>query len=153
MGKILVLAEKGAMLIPDQLTSIASFISSCKRMKNYLKKAEGLGVEIAFYGGTLNELATLYEEIDRSIHNGMVDSEASAALREIRRKVENAHSAIKTKLEGILRGKKECFTDSYIVTRGGRFVLPVKKEYKNHVSGSVIDTSSTGNTYFIDSFD
>ena len=148
--KILELAEKGAMLISEQLTSVASFISSCKRMKNYLKKAEALDVAVAFYGGALHELATLYEEIERSIRNGMVDSEASSMLREIRRKVENAHLAIKMKLESILRGKKEWFADSYVVTRGGRFVLPVKKEYKNQVIGSVIDTSSTGNTYFIE---
>ncbi len=150
LRKILELAEKGAMLIPEQLTSVASFISSCKRMKNYLKKAETLDVEVAFYGGTLHELAMLYEEIDRSIRNGMVDSEASASLRGIRRKVENANSAIKAKLESILRSKKEWFADGYIATRGGRFVLPVKKEYKNQVSGSVIDTSSTGNTCFIE---
>lgn len=150
LSKILALPGKGDMLIPEQLTSITSFISSCKRMKSYLKKAEILDVSIAFYGGSFNELATLYEEIDRSIRNGAIDSGASSVLRNIRRKFENAHSSIKTKLESILRSKKEWFADGYIATRNGRFVLPVKKEYKNQVSGTVIDTSSTGSTCFIE---
>lgn len=150
LSKILDLAGKGDMLIPEQLTSIKSFITSCKRMKSYLKKAEILDVSIAFYGGSFNELAALYEEIDRSIRNGTIDSEASSMLRDIRRKVEYTNSSIKTKLESILRSKKEWFADGYVTTRRGRFVLPVKKEYKNQVSGTVIDTSGTGSTCFIE---
>ncbi len=150
LNKILQLSEKGAMLIPEQLTSVASFILSCRRMKSYLKKAEALDVQIAFYGGSLDELTALYEEIYHSIRNDIVENDATPALRDIRRKIENAHSSIKAKLESILRSKKDWFVDGYVATRGGRFVLPVKKEYKNQVGGMVIDTSSTGSTYFIE---
>lgn len=144
------LASKGSMLIPEQLTNIAGFIFSCKRMKGYLKKAEPLDLQIAFYGRALNDLTELYEEIDRSIHNGAVENEATTALRDIRRKIDNSHLAIKAKLESILKSKKEWFADGYVATRNGRFVLPVKKEYKNQVVGTVIDTSSTGSTCFIE---
>ncbi|MFZ2538375.1 MAG: DNA mismatch repair protein MutS [Oscillospiraceae bacterium] len=150
IDKILDLTNKGSMLIPEQLTSISSFISSCKRMKNYLKKSEILDVGVAFYGNSFNELCSLFEEIDCSIRNSAVDDSASTTLRDIRRKIENTHTAIKSKLESILRSKKEWFADGYVATRNSRFVLPVKKEYKNQVSGSVIDTSSTGSTYFIE---
>lgn len=150
LSKNLDLAEKGAMLIPEQLTSIGSFILSCRRMRGYLKKAENLEVQMAFFGGSLYELTALYEEIDRSIRNGAVESSASTTLRDIRRKIDNAHTSVKSKLESILRSKKEWFADGYVATRNGRFVLPVKKEYKNQVSGMVIDTSATGSTYFIE---
>lgn len=150
LDKILTLANKGNMLIPEQLVSVSTFISSCRRMKSYLKKAQALGVEIASYGGSIDELSTLYEEIDKSIRGSIIDSNASAQLRQIRRKIENTNSSIKAKLETILRSKKEWFADSYVSTRSGRFVLPVKKEYKNQISGSVIDTSGTGSTYFIE---
>lgn len=150
LNKNLDLAEKGSMLIPEQLMSISSFISSCKRMKNYLKRAEILDVGIAFYGSAFNTLDKVFEEIEHSIRNGMVDNDASSALRDLRRKVEYSNSAIKSKLESMLRGKKECFADNYIVTRRERFVLPVKKEYKNQINGTVIDTSGTGNTLFIE---
>lgn len=150
LDKIFDLAQKGSMLVPEQFSTIQTFISSSKRMKGYLKKAEALDVELAFFGGSLSEFTLLFEEIDRSIRNGAVDDSASTTLREIRRKIENAKTSVKAKLESILRGKKEWFADSYVATRSGRFVLPVKKEYKNQVPGTIIDTSSTGSTCFIE---
>lgn len=150
IDKIMTLTEKGSMLLPEQLTSIAQFISSCKRLKSYLKKAEILDVGIAFYGSSMNDLSDLYDEIDLAIRNNMVDSSASSFLRDIRRKIENTNQQIKSKLDSMLKGRKEFFSDGYVVTRNGHFVLPVKKEYKNQVSGSVIDTSATGSTYFIE---
>lgn len=150
LGKSLELVQMGDMLIPEQFAGITSFIYACRRMKSYLKKAEDIGVGIAFYGGAFSTLEVLYGEIDRSIRNGAIDSGASGTLRDIRRKTETVTVAMKAKLESILRSKKEWFVDGYVATRGGRFVLPVKKEYKNQVNGSVIDTSSTGSTYFIE---
>lgn len=150
LDMLLELASKGAMLTAEQLTAIATFITSCNRMKGYLKKAEPLEVGIASYGGSLDPLTELYGELDRSIRSGAVDDRASPTLRDIRRKMEGTHSSIKTKLETMLRGKKEWFADGYVTTRNGHFVLPVKKEYKNQVSGAVIDISGTGGTCFIE---
>ncbi|MEA4988556.1 MAG: DNA mismatch repair protein MutS [Anaerovorax sp.] len=150
LEKILELAVKGSMLIPEQLISICSFITSCKRMKNYLKKAEFLDVSISSYGGAFYSLDLLFEEINRSIRNGAVDSEASATLRGTRKKIENLNSDVKDKLEKILRSKRDWFEDGYVATRNGRFVLPVKNKYKNQVAGTVIDTSNTGGTCFIE---
>lgn len=150
LDKILDLTVKGSMLTSEQLTSICTFIASCKRMKKYLKKAEAFNADIAFFGHSLSPLDLLFEEIERCIRNEAVDDGASPALRDIRRKIENTKSAVKLKLEGILRSKKEWFTDGYVTIRNGRFVLPVKKGYKNQLSGTVIDTSSTGGTCFIE---
>lgn len=150
LDKIFDLAQKGSMLIPEQFSTIQTFISSSKRMKSYLKKAEILDVELAYFGGSLGEFTLLFDEIDCSIRNNAVDDSASATLRDIRRKIENTKLSVKAKLESILRSKKEWFADSYVATRSGRFVLPVKKEYKNQVPGTTIDTSSTGSTCFIE---
>ncbi len=90
------------------------------------------------------------EEIEGSIRNGRVDDSASPKLKDIRRKKDNAHQQIRSKLESILRGKKEWFADSFVSMRNGHFVLPVRKEYKNMVAGSLIETSATGGTCFIE---
>ncbi len=147
---LLELAEKGAMLIPEQLTQIGLFINACKRMKGFLKRAESLGVDIAGYGGSINELSALSAEIDNTIRNNIIDDNASKDLKDIRRRMEQLRTEMKTKLEAQLRSKKEWFTDGFVATRNGHFVLPVKKEYKNMVSGSVLDISSSGSTYFIE---
>lgn len=150
LDKILDLSTKGSMLIPEQLTIVCSFIASCKRMINYLKKAETLTVSIASYGKAFYPLEMLFDEINRSIRNDMVEDNATSALCNIRRTIENAKASIKLKLDSILRSKKEYLADGYVVTRNGKFVLPVKKEYKNQVAGTVIDTSNTGSTCFIE---
>lgn len=147
---LLELAEKGGMLIPEQLTQIALFINGCRRMKGFLKRAEVLNVAIAGYGGSISELMSLNSELDNSIRNNAVDDNASRELKDIRRKMEQLKAEMKAKLESQLRSKKEWFTDGYVSTRNGHFVLPVKKEYKNMVSGSVLDISSSGSTYFIE---
>ena len=57
---------------------------------------------------------------------------------------------MKQKAEQILRANKECMADNYCTFRNGRICLPVKKDYKWKISGSVIDKSSTGSTLFIE---
>lgn len=150
LNKNLILCEKGSMLLPEQLTTVSQFIISCRRMKSYLKRAETLEIPIAYFGNSIIDLTLINEEIDISIRNGIVDNAATTTLRDIRRKIENTNESIKIKLENILRTKKEWFADTYVAKRNGHFVLPVKKEYKNQVSGIVIDNSGSGSTYFIE---
>ncbi len=149
MDKLLDLTEKGSMLLPEQLSHIAQFITACSRIRNYLKKAEYLDVDIAYYGNSLQDLDSLLNEINLAIRGNRVEDSASGELKDIRRKIENVNTEIKTKLESLLRSKKTWFTEGFISTRNGHFVLPVKKEYKNQLSGSTLDISSTGSTYFI----
>jgi dsDNA-specific endonuclease/ATPase MutS2 len=150
IAMLLELAEKGSMLIPEQLTQIAQFLTACSRMKQFLKRAESLGVSVAGYGGSILLLPELLNEIERSIRNNLVEDNASKELKDIRRQMDQLRQEMKSKLESILRNKKEWFTESFVSSRNGHFVLPVKKEYKNQVSGSVLDISSTGSTYFIE---
>ncbi len=150
LEKILVLIEKGSMLFPEDLAVISSFINSCNRMSKYLKKAESLEVNLAYYGMSFVDLSDLYNEIERCIRNEKVDNLASKSLQDVRRKLENARVSIKSKLDTVLKSKKSYLSDNNIVIRNGRFALPVKKEYKNQVVGSVIDISSSGGTIFIE---
>lgn len=150
IDQILALCQAGSMLVPEQLLSVVQFILSCNRIKSYLKKAETSDGTIACYGNSMYDLSELQQEIERCIRNEQVDSAASSALRDVRRKVETVKAQIQTKLNDILRSKKQWFSDDTVVTRNGRFTLPVKKEYKNQFSGSVLGISGTGGTYFME---
>ena len=147
---IIEVSEKGGMLIPEQFEKILMFISLCKRLKAYLKKCESTEIKLAYYGNSIDSLDLLYKEIAKSIRNNLVDNNASSELANIRRKKENISNRIKEKLDDILKSKKKIFSDGFVSNRNCHFTLPVKKEYKNQISGSVIDTSSTGATYFIE---
>ncbi len=147
--KYLEIAEKGSMLTCEQLLFISTYIVSCKRVKNYLKKAMSINDAIASYGESIIDLSPLSEEINLCIRGNQVEDSASPILKDIRRKLENIKSDIKTKLNAMLRSKKEWFSESFVSNRGGHYVLPVKKEFKHQVNGSTLDISSTGSTYFI----
>ena len=49
-----------------------------------------------------------------------------------------------------MRSYKDCMADNFCTLRNGRICLPVKKDYKSKISGSIIDKSSTGSTFFIE---
>lgn len=144
------LAIAGAMLTPEQLSQVGIFVTACRRMKRFLERAQSLELNIASYGNSINDLSELYNAIENSIRNNAVDDVASKELKRIRRQKASVNAEMKAKLENLLRSKKEYFTESYVSLRNGHYVLPVKKEYKHQVSGTVLDISSSGSTYFIE---
>lgn len=148
--KILSLVGKGSLLMPDQLEGIAQFLTSCRRLKSYLKKAEVTGANVALYGNSLHNLTTLEDEIKRVIRGGQVDDRATALLADLRRKIMNGGMQIKAKLDSLLRNNSQWFSESFVSIRNGLYTLPVKKEFKSKVSGTVIDMSQSGGTYFIE---
>jgi len=150
LDKILTVAEKEGMLVPEQLGAVMIFLVSCRRMKLYLKKAEVSGLELAYYGNSIYELTSLYDELYRTIRNNTVDDSASSALKNIRRKIISSSESIKSRMDAILKGKKEYFSDGYVTMKAGRYVLPVKKEYRSQVPGTVVEISNSGGTYFIE---
>ena len=150
IGAVLVLADKGAMLTAAQLQAVAVFLTSCRRMRQYLQRAEALDVGLAYVGRTLDDLEDLRAELESSIQGDTVLDAASPALRDLRRKIERQSAQIKDKLDALLRGKRQMFSDGYVSMRDGRYVLPVKKEFKHQVQGSVVEVSGSGVTYFIE---
>ena len=113
-------------------------------------KAQPHSSIVAQYGYSINELSTVEDEINRSIRGNKVDDRASPLLAGIRRKIAISGEQIKAKLNSLLRGNKNWFSESFIFTRNGHYTLPVKREYKNQVKGTVIDISQSGSTYFIE---
>ena len=71
-------------------------------------------------------------------------------MEQIRKQIIKCEEQMKQKAEQILRSKKECMTDNFCTFRNGRICLPVKKDDKLKISGSVIDRSATGSTLFIE---
>ncbi len=150
LHKVLGLIAVDAMLLPEQIAHVLSFLISCRRMKQYLKKAETGGTDVAFFGNSLDPLPDLAEEIDRCIINGIVDDKASPVLSGIRRKIGNAREQVKQKLDALLKRNGGWFSESFVSVRNGHYTLPVKREYKNNVPGTLIDMSHTGGTCFIE---
>lgn len=150
VNKYLITAKQGGMLLPEQLDYMATVLTAIRRMKDFLNRSKILEIGLPYYEENLNSLDELRDEIQRSIRNNQVDDYATNELRDIRRNISNLEEKIKSKAEGMLKNNRECYSDSFITNRNGHICLPVKKEYKLKISGSVIDKSSTGVTLFIE---
>ncbi len=150
LEKSLSMIGKGTILMPEELTNIAQFITSCRRLKSYLHKAEALSTSVATYGNSIFDLSDIEDEINNAIRGNQINDKATPALADIRRKISNAGASIKSKLESLLKNNNSWFSESFVSIRNGHYTLPVKKEYKGQVSGTVIDISQSGSTYFIE---
>ncbi|KAF5037952.1 Endonuclease MutS2 [anaerobic digester metagenome] len=150
LQKVIGLVQADAMLLPEQIEQVLSFLAACRRMRAYLKRAEATDSSIAWYGGAIDPLGEMESELSRCIRGGALDDRASDALCDIRRRRATTADQIKAKLETLLRKNKVWFSESFISLRGGRYTLPVKREHKNDVLGTVVEISNTGGTCFIE---
>lgn len=150
INEILKIAERDGLLYCDQLDKARMFTVACKRLKNYLKKAEVTEESLAYTGQGIDVLDAINLEINRCIKGSDIDSNATSELMRIRRKSSETEQKIKSKLDDILKSKKAWMADSFVSLKNGHYTLPVKKEYKNQIAGSCISVSTTGSTCFIE---
>ena len=150
LTETLTLCEIGAMLTPEQLTGVATFAAACKRMTAYLTRSASQDAALASYSQCIAPLTDLQTEIEGSVAEDRVFDEASALLRDLRRKKTYLEGKIREKLNQILQTRKQYLTDGYITNRGGHYVLPVQRRYQHQFGGTVIDASGTGATVFME---
>lgn len=143
-------AVKGNMLMPEQLEEIGMFLSAVRRLKSYLQRGEEGRISLAFYNRNLIFPEELQEEIERCIRSGRVDDHASAYLKDIRKQIQFLEEKVSERAERALKTNRQYLNDSFVVKRNGRFCIPVKKECRSLVPGTVVEQSSTGATLFIE---
>ena len=148
--EILKIASKGECLTPYRLERVQSILSCLERLSSYLNRGKQYNNSLAYYDETLFTYEELKEEIVRQIRPEQVDSHASKDLFDIRMKIEQLENEMIQKAESVIRANGDYMADNFHTTRNGRICVPVKKEYRNKVQGSVIDKSSTGNTLFVE---
>lgn len=148
--EILEISKKGDCLSPYQLERVQSVLTVLERLSTYLKRGQQYQNSLSFYDESLNTQNELREEIALQIRGENVDDHASKQLFEIRMRMQQLEDEMKQKAESVIRNNRDCMADHYYTTRNGRICVPVKKEYRYKITGSLIDKSSTGNTVFIE---
>ncbi|MCA1038119.1 endonuclease MutS2 [Bacillus infantis] len=144
--------HKGIVLRVEQLSRLYEFLQSCKKLKKYMKDKSNLAPRISSYILSVDEMPFLAEELMRCIRNGGIDDHASKDLLKIRKQIAIQEERLKEKLNQILKSAKykEVLQEGVISQRNGRYVVPVKKEYRYKIKGSVLDRSASGLTLFIE---
>jgi DNA mismatch repair protein MutS2 len=144
--------NKGAAFRPDQFTKLFSFLDSCGKMRRFMKDKQYYAPRVSSYVDAIDELPDLAAEIIRCIRNGRVDDYASKELLKIRKQIAIHEERLKEKALQLVRSNKykTYLQENVVAQRDGRYVIPIKKEYRNKVKGSVLDTSASGSTIFIE---
>ncbi len=144
--------NKGQALRPDQLSKLAEFLDCCSKMRRFMKDKEFIAPRVASYIFSIEELPDLENEIIRCIRNGGVDDYASKELLKVRKQISIQEERLKEKMQQMVRSNKlRTYLQEHVVSqRDGRYVIPVKKEYRNKIKGAVLDTSASGSTLFIE---
>lgn len=146
-------ARIGALLMPSDFLSIKGCMTSLRSLKECVENSES----DALFAITsrVRNCDELEKEIDRTIENETdLKDGASDKLRSLRRAIMRAGSKLKERLDGLTRQSEmsKYLQDNIVTVRDGRFVVPVKSEYRSNVKGLIHDVSSTGNTVFVEPF-
>jgi len=145
-------AKKGLYIRADQFTKIISFLDHCSKLKRFMKDKNYVAPSISLYAESIEDLSELEEEITRCLRHGQVDDYASKELLAIRKQLAILLSRVKEKALAMLKSKTFALylQETTVAERNGRFVFPVKREFRNKVKGTVIDTSASGATLFME---
>lgn len=146
-------AKSGAVVSLRDLMDIAAMLRQIKSLFDWYRSCENVETELSYLFSQLSPNDWLLEKLERSIisENEIADA-ASPELAAIRRKINRAGMQLRETLDKMVKNKttQQYLQESNVTIRDGRFVLPVKSEYRGQVSGLVHDTSATGQTIFIE---
>ncbi len=147
------LAAHGGVLAPTDLLDIKSTLIAAR---NLARTFERLGQQYP----TLCEIASqipapmgIVDGITRAIsERGEVLDSASAALGIIRRDLRIAHDRLMTKLQRMVSDPHTSpyLQEALITQRDGRYVLPLRAEFKGRIKAVVHDQSASGATLFVE---
>ena len=119
--------------------------------KDFLSTSDFSAIEQYFAGLYVNPsiVSTFAKSI---VDEDTIADSASAKLQDIRRRERRIEQDIRAKLNTILHSStySKYMRENLVTIRNGRFVIPVKEEYRSCVKGFVHDMSSSGSTVFIE---
>ncbi len=146
-------AQKGASLSCAELLRVANVLRIARMLDDYINTDKRFETSLDEVFDRLTSNRFLEEKITRSIlAEDLIADEASPALAETRRKIRAANAKIKETLSKYTAGQTfaKYLQENIVTVRNGRYVVPVKAEYRNEVKGLIHDTSSSGATLFIE---
>lgn len=146
-------AKSGGRLSLKDLLEILSVLKQIRDLSSWYKHCEDTETDLDYLFNNLIPDDMLLQRLETSIVSEEELSDgASSELASIRRKIRQTGSKLRSTLDKMVKSSsmQKCLQESVITMRDGRYVLPVKSEYKGAVPGLVHDTSSTGQTYFIE---
>ena len=146
-------AEAGAQLTASELLKIGSLLRTIQGTVQWRDKSASVSTQLDMRFNALSPNKYLSDRINSAIiSDEEIADNASPTLLSIRKKIASESAGIRQKLDKLIHSSsmQKYLQDSIITIRGGRFVIPVKAEFRSAIPGLVHDTSSSGATVFIE---
>jgi DNA mismatch repair protein MutS2 len=147
------LAARSGVLDPHALLDVKSTLISCRELKKTFDKKEGEYPRLALIVEGLPDSHGIVDAITRVLSDrGEVLDSASVKLADIRRKLKIAHDRLMSRLQKYITDSKtvSMLQDAIITQRDGRYVIPLRAEFKGKIKSIVHDQSSSGATLFVE---
>ena len=145
-------ADMGGALNTRELLDIAAVLRAARSAREYGEGDERKKTCIDHLFRSLTANRFLEDKITGSIvGDGELADSASPELASIRRHIRATESKVRDILQKIISSSQAKYLQESIITqRSGRYVVPVKSEFKNEIPGLVHDLSGSGSTFFIE---
>lgn len=146
-------AEAGGTLNMAELLKIAGVLRTLRGIVEWRSKSEGVKSCLDCRFESLMPNKYLEDKIFSAIisEEEMADN-ASVKLASIRRKIRSASLKVREHLDKMIHSQyyQKYLQDPIVTIRGGRYVVPVKAEFRSEINGLVHDTSASGATIFVE---
>lgn len=146
-------ASSGASLSLRELLDIAQMLYQVRMLSDWYKSTENEETSIGYLFVSLAPNKYLEDKIKNAVvSEDEISDMASHELANIRRKIAQAGIRIRESLDKLIHSSEvqKSLRENIVTMRDGRYVLPVKADFKGNVPGLVHATSATGSTYFIE---
>ncbi|MBV8372759.1 MAG: endonuclease MutS2 [Candidatus Eremiobacteraeota bacterium] len=142
-------ANLGRTLAAGELRTIGDTLASAAAAYQAVREDVTLAPVTSTYTSLRDLQRSIVEGIDE---RGAVLDRASPALGRIRRNLSQAQADARDRVGAIVRSAKyaRVLQDNVVTIREGRFVVPIKAEFSGEFPGIVHDTSSSGQTLFVE---
>ena len=146
-------AEHGAILMPSELLDVRDTLVSGRTLHRAITRLRNQFPLLASAAGRIEKCPNVVAEIARCINDRaeVVDG-ASQNLARVRRELRQAHQRLMAKLDRIVASSSNApfLQEAFVTQRGGRYVIPLKSDFKGRIPGIVHDQSASGATVFIE---
>lgn len=145
-------ASKGATLGAAELFGIAESLSAMRAWRGFLSNRRSDFPKLWMHVEAFPELKLLEEQILGAIEpSGDLRDSASPELARIRQRKTTIGARILDRIQSYTSGRaRELLSDPIYTIRDGRYVVPVKSENRGKIRGIVHDTSSSGQTVYVE---
>jgi len=147
------LANHGGVLPPNELLDVKSTLVAARALARTFERLEGQFPQLFLIAAQMSAPYGLIDAISRAIsdRSEILDS-ASDKLGVIRREIRIAHERLLSKLQRMVSDPKNgpYLQEALITQRDGRYVLPLRSEFKGRIKSIVHDQSSSGATLFVE---